>query len=128
MLRDDPPCDGEAESSASQGAAARFIDAIEALENFVQLILGNSDAGVLYRNHCVPALLLEKQAHRAGRQCVFEGVIQKNAEHTPQGSFIAQNKQFSFFEIGNELQIADGGDLLPSLNDSAQSLGQIHWM
>src|SRR5579863_694205 len=122
MLRDDPACNGQPESGTSKGSAPGLIDAIEALEDFVLLRFGNSDAAILHGNHRVLAALFQTQLHGSGGRSVFEGVVEKNVDHTPQRGLVTQDKQFSFFDVCRELQIADGGDVAPSFHYSAQSL------
>ena len=91
MLQDDPPCNGKSESGASESAAAGLIDAVEALEDFILLCLGDSDAAIAHGNHCILSLLFERQVDCSWGRSVFERVIQKDVDDTPQGGLIAQD-------------------------------------
>src|SRR5579863_2607794 len=126
VLQYNPAGDGESEAGSSLGTTPGLVDAVEALEDFRLLIIGNSDAAVLHGDDRVLALLFERQPYRAGRGSVFESVVEKNVDHAAQSGFVSQHRQLFSFDAGGELQIAHGSDLEPSFHDSVQNLRQHH--
>src|SRR6266851_9951850 len=69
--------DGEADAGTTARRVARFLDAVEALENMAEVARGNSRTGVGHRNQDGVALLLRANPHGARGRRVAGRVLQE---------------------------------------------------
>jgi hypothetical protein len=60
VLRHNPLCDREAKSGTTLGAAAGFVDAVKALENFALLFFVDPDSRILNRQHSFVHILFQR--------------------------------------------------------------------
>ena len=83
MPQDDVPGDGKTQAVAAPLGVC-LVDTIEALENVLQVRLGDLRTGVGHCQTAPPAAAGEGDGDLAGGRGVFPGVVQKNVYRLPQ--------------------------------------------
>src|SRR5580765_3491068 len=101
MLLYDPLGDGQAKSDASLLPAAHFVDAVETLEDFLLLFLGDAHSGILNRDDSHFVSNFERQAYGTGRGSVLEGVIQKDVCQPPEKSRVTHDGGTGLADVGD---------------------------
>ena len=90
------------------------------------LAFGDSNSGVLHRNHGAVRFLFQRQANGTWRRRVLKRVIEQNVGQPAQYRLVAHDKQIAGPDARGELQVPNGGHLLPAFCNSLQSLAHVH--
>ena len=69
---------GKPKSSAAQFPASRFVNTVEALENFCLIFIRDADSGIPDCDYKVVACLRECKFHASGWRSVFKSVVEEN--------------------------------------------------
>ena len=84
--------DGEAEAGAAGFARARLVDAVEALEDALQVLGGNAGAEVLNGELDLRGEKARGRTNAFSRFCVFEAVFQEVSEDLMHGVGIGHDQ------------------------------------
>src|SRR5262245_59265639 len=85
--------DREPQARPAGGARARLVDAVEALEDPVEVAARDADARVLHRDQAVAVLTGEPQRDAPGRARVLDRVVDQVVEHLRHGLLVAAHPQ-----------------------------------
>jgi Zn-dependent protease with chaperone function len=81
-------CNCKPQASTALTSAARFVDAVKALENLLLVLYWDSDAIVLYAQHRVAAFSAQGEPNRPALFRVLDRVVQQNIHDSPQRCLI----------------------------------------
>src|SRR6266496_95474 len=115
----------ESETGTTELAAARFVSAIEALENPWQIIFADPNSIIGHAEHDLRTVLGPSQTNLSVLTRIFQGVIQQIIENFMQPGFIRADRPRIRRKIDNYFQLLLRQLFFPIADDALEQFPQL---